>query len=198
MALEFKVMATDAGDYTLEADGITITASRVRWVGSDLHGEVFGDVSGGAVPPTAITFNRASSREEVQRVSCDAGWSAAVSTLCSEVIAAERTTRAGPVRLCEVPKPVGAREFAVAPLPSVPRDSMAIWFGDGGTGKSLLALLAGGRLALQGIPVLFLDFEWSADEHRLRYERLFGTDMPADLHHWACDRPLPQCAAEIR
>ncbi len=69
----------------------------------------------------------------------------------------------------------------------------SILFGDGGTGKSYLALAAAvaihsDRSDLIGLAptvartVGYLDWEWDAWEHRERLERLVGASMP-DLHY---------------
>lgn len=62
-------------------------------------------------------------------------------------------------------------------------------FGDGGTGKSTLALHIAGELERQGVSVLFLDWEQDASDHRRQLERLFGPDMP-DLKYHRCRGPL--------
>ena len=64
-----------------------------------------------------------------------------------------------------------------------------ILFGDGGCGKSLLALYLAGELAKRGLTVLFGDWELSGGDHRERYGRLFGADMPA-LLYVRCARPM--------
>jgi hypothetical protein len=62
-------------------------------------------------------------------------------------------------------------------------------FGDGGCGKSLLALWIGGELVRRGLTVLYVDWELSAEDHRDRLERLFGPDMPGMLYA-RCARPM--------
>lgn len=62
-------------------------------------------------------------------------------------------------------------------------------FGDGGCGKSLLALWLGGELIRRGLTVMYVDWELSAEDHRNRLERLFGPDMPSMLYA-RCARPM--------
>jgi hypothetical protein len=75
-----------------------------------------------------------------------------------------------------------------------------IWFGDGSSAKSLLALAAGlaiqaGSADLLGITptarrnVLLLDYEWEAWEHLARMRKLVGEPMP-DLVYRRCLAPL--------
>jgi hypothetical protein len=122
----------------------------------------------------------------------------ALNELCREVIDRERKNTSSAVQLFSVPKPEPDREYMVPFLPPLPRHNISIWFGDGGTGKSLLALYVAGQLAQKGVPTLYCDWELDRDEHRLRYEQLFGTAIPQDLWYWRCDRPLVQVSDAIR
>lgn len=199
MTQKYNFQATETGDYALTLGDLVIEASRVRWAGAELHGELTANLAGTAeLPPTAVQFTKPASRQELKALLEGRAEPRLLDELCRCVVEAERANRTPAVRLCDVPRPTLDREFTTASLPAVPRTSMAIWFGDGGTGKSLIALQKGGLLAQQGVPVLFLDWEWDASEHRLRYEKLFGAEMPRDLHYWTCERPLAQCADEIR
>jgi hypothetical protein len=163
MVDDCRFTTSDTGDYALDAGPITLKVSRLRWAADELQGEVAGHSASGPLPPTRVVFNSAGSRQAVQRLREDDGWSAAIDLLSCKVIDAARTHRVEPVRLRDVAPPSGEREFTPSPMPPLPCDSMAILFSRGGVGKSLLALLAGGLLAQQGIPTLYLDWEWSAE-----------------------------------
>jgi hypothetical protein len=63
--------------------------------------------------------------------------------------------------------------------------------------KSLLLLLIAGTLALLGIPVLYLDWEWNAARHKKRKRRLFGFERIAALHYLRCHAPLTMEADRI-
>jgi len=182
------------GDYTLVSDGgdIVVDASRVRWQGDELLGEVVITTAETSVGPLALSFMKPTSRRdavaEIGRDNVEVA--AAINDLCRNVLDKERENTSPIVRLCEVPKPTPNREYLLDLLPSVPRHHMAIWFGDGGVGKSLIALYAAGQLARQGVKTLYLDWELEDGEHRLRYEQIFGEAMPTELFYWRCDKPL--------
>src|SRR5207244_751427 len=84
--------------------------------------------------------------------------------------------------------PPKADDFAIDGL-AFPRRHPAILFGDGGSAKSYVALYMAGRLSLQGIPVALFDWELSGEEHRERFERLFGDQRPP-LTYVRCETPL--------
>lgn len=124
-------------------------------------------------------------------------WTTFIET--AAVLTIEAFRRGEPVvYLRDVPPPVEAG-YALHPL--VLNDEPTIWFGDGGDGKSLLALAAAAVIAsgradiLPGVTpnqkrrVLYLDFEFSASEHRNRLERICGPDMPSVLY-LRCDGAL--------
>lgn len=74
-----------------------------------------------------------------------------------------------------------------------------IWFGDGGSAKSYLALYAAINLVQQGENVLYLDWEFAGEEHKLRMERIAGIDVKFDhLHYIRCDRPLSKEVNKLR
>ncbi len=75
----------------------------------------------------------------------------------------------------------------------------SIWFGDGGAAKSYLALYAGINLVQQGETVLYLDWEFSGEEHKMRMGRLIGEDAKLDkLLYLRCDRPLSKEVTKLR
>jgi Mrp family chromosome partitioning ATPase len=173
----YTLVKSHTGYEVSAADGaVRISATRVRWQGEELRGEVTIYTESDKVGPVAMVFTSANSRRDVAALMSEGKEvNIALNELCNRVIEVERTGSCRVVRLCDVPRPSREREYAVPNLPPLPRSSMAIWFGDGGTGKSMIALYTAGELAKQGIRVLYLDWELSADEHRIRYEQLFGT-----------------------
>lgn len=99
------------------------------------------------------------------------------------------------ILLRDAPVPIDAG-YLMAPLLVARQPS--IWFGDGGNGKSLLALAAalsihGDRADLLGIPpssqmrVAYLDWEWDAHEHRQRMRSLLPPGEPEpDIVYLSC------------
>lgn len=74
-----------------------------------------------------------------------------------------------------------------------------IWFGDGGSAKSYLALMAGVDLAQQGHRVLYCDWEFSAEDHRRRLERIVGPrPQVMNLMYRRCDRPFAKDITRLR
>jgi hypothetical protein len=196
-----------AGGYTCAShDGaVVIDAERVRWHGDSLHGEIrISLVSGGIIGPLDFSFLKPTSRRDVITAveAADSGVATvvneALNALCHNVVECERGNTSPLVTLSDQPKPTPDREYAVPVLPPLPRNHMSIWFGDGGTGKSVLALYAAGLLARQGLNVLYLDWELEQDEQRLRYEQLFGSMMPKSVKYQRGDRPLAQTSDAIR
>jgi len=92
------------------------------------------------------------------------------------------------VDIWSVPLPEKVDDFAVDGI-ALPRKHPAILFGDGGSAKSYVALYIAGKLALQGAKVALFDWELSGDEHRERFERLFGSQRPP-LTYCRCESPL--------
>ena len=74
----------------------------------------------------------------------------------------------------------------------------SILFGDGGSAKSLLALYIAGRMAERGHRVLLADWELEAQDHRIRFGRLFGDKLPADVYYIRCTRPLAREVDRLR
>jgi len=88
-----------------------------------------------------------------------------------------------------VPTNVDHQMVSVAGF-KLPLAHPSILFGDGGSAKSLLALYVAGRMAEHGYRVLLADWELEAQDHRIRFGRLFGDKLPADVYYVRCARPL--------
>lgn len=122
-------------------------------------------------------------------------WYGSVEYLCLRVIQAERTGQPA-VLLRDAPKPSPDDTWLVHGGPILRRHPM-IYFGDGGTLKSYLALATAGELARRGVPVLYADWETDEGDHRERLEALYGEDMPP-VHYARCEWPLVQEADRLR
>ena len=125
-------------------------------------------------------------------------WLGILEELCLRVLEAEEEGE--PERSLEtVPMSADAHvELVAGGLPLLRRHP-SIWFGDGGAAKSYLALFAGVDLAQRGEHVLYLDWEFSGEEHRSRLHRLVGPvpSLP-NLFYRRCDRPLNREITRIR
>jgi hypothetical protein len=133
-------------------------------------------------------------------------WPALVETA---VVKVRNAYRAGEpaILLRDAPEPM--LSGAILP-PIVSTEGATLWYGDGGTGKSELALAAGcvihsGRGdVLAGLePVAmrrtaFLDWEWTASVHRGRLSRLWPDDELPDLMYVRCSLPLAQDVERLR
>ena len=122
-------------------------------------------------------------------------WSGTIEYLCLRIIQAERMGQPS-VLLRDLPKPSADTTWFVHGLPLL-REHPMILFGDGGCGKSLLALSVAGELARRGVPTLYADWETSAADHRERLEQLFGAEMPA-VHYVRCEWPLAHEVDRLR
>ena len=100
------------------------------------------------------------------------------------------------VLLRDVPKPEPEMTWTVHGLPILKAQPM-ILFGDGGAGKSTLALSIAGTLAQQGVPTLYCDWETDEAEHRHKLEDLFGDTMP-EVRYLRCASPLIHEVDRIR
>ena len=121
---------------------------------------------------------------------------------CTQVLELSRVGEPAIVLRDAPPAPLV--EYAVEPL--VLARHATIWFGDGGTGKSVLALAAAsaihtgssfaGSPAQQPRRVLYLDWELDAPSQRARLGALHGEAMP-DLVYARCVRSLADEAERI-
>jgi hypothetical protein len=91
--------------------------------------------------------------------------------------------------LDDAPEEGPPQDFLVHGL-SVPSDSHSQIIADGDGLKSLILLLVLGTLAQLGIPVAYLDWEWTAARHKARKRRLFGISRLEHLHYRHCRNPL--------
>jgi AAA domain len=144
----------------------------------------------------AADFNLSSARARVERARIlgeraatngQVDWASLLEEFCQRVIAAERLG-APAVDLRDV-VPAAADDALLVDRLALPRRHPTILFGDGGCGKSLLALNVAGRLAQAGMTVLFADWEYAAEDHRLRLGGLFGDPLPSILYVRA-ERPM--------
>lgn len=174
----------------------------LRRDGGQLKGEVLvrcelpgTQTRGGVLTTTDLNLSSSRGRaafakdlcELARTKSSEADWRSAVEEFCQHVLAAEREGEPEVV-LAEAPLPEGDRLLYVDGFPLLERHPM-ILFGDGGTGKSCLALYFAGRLAQRGHRVGLFDWELDAGEHRSRLEKLFP-GAPPKVIYARCERPF--------
>lgn len=123
-------------------------------------------------------------------------WDGLVEEFCQRVLKAERTGKPA-IDLRTVQKLDAADDCIEIDGFAMPRRHGTILFGDGGTAKSYTALYAAGRMAQNGVRVLYADWELGAEEHRERLERLFPEHMPRILYA-RCERALVHEADRLR
>lgn len=89
-------------------------------------------------------------------------------------------------------------EITAGGLPLLRRHP-TIWFGDGGSAKSYLALFAAVDLVQAGHRVLYCDWEFSGEDHRRRLHRFIGPkpDLP-NLLYRRCDRALARDIGRLK
>jgi hypothetical protein len=190
--------------YRLSVPGqlVTLEVDRLMWKYQELTGELLAkcDLLGSEAIDGVLsvaTFNLSSARARSERANLLAAkakapeipWSALVEELCQRVLAAERTGEPA-IALRDVERPSQDDRLRRLFGFLLPWHHPAILFGDGGSAKSYLALYLAGLLADEGYRILFCDWELDASDHRERYERLFGHEMPANLFYTRCSRPL--------
>ena len=203
-------IATASRDFAPVGDGyrltvgnglIAFTVDRLRRSSGELGGEL--DVVC-AVPGAMTTddrgslltanFNLSSLRARQDRAKAlkersqlGADWFGLLEEFCQRVLAAERAGQPA-VHLRDVDRPAPDASVDMDGLRILTRHPMIV-FGDGGTGKSMIALHVAGELVRRGMRVLLADWELDGSDHRERLERLFGPEMP-DVLYARCDRPL--------
>jgi hypothetical protein len=193
----------DEGRYRFVLDnvGVEFTVDRLRRRFDELVGELTvccdlpGARTNGNHVLSVADFNLSSVRAREERArylakraqTKDIDWTGLLEEFVRRVQMAERTGLPA-VSLRSLSRPTPDDTIEIDGLPLIDRHP-TILFGDGGTGKSYLALYLAGRLSERGIRTVIFDWELAGDDHRDRLERLFGPDMP-DVKYVRCSRPL--------
>lgn len=124
-------------------------------------------------------------RAKTRRVELD--WQQRLDELAFKVGSADSHGQAA-VWLPEVPRATADPIYTVDGFPML-RQHPQIVFGDGGSMKSYLMLHWAGRLAKQGVPVMYCDWELDESDHRERAAALWGDSVPPILYV-RCNRAL--------
>jgi hypothetical protein len=136
--------------------------------------------------------------EDRARTDTNIDWFGILEELCVRVLEAEEVgEEERPLEKVSMSEEHDA-EMDAGGLPLL-RKHPTIWFGDGGSAKSYLALFAAVALVQAGERVLYCDWEFSGEDHRRRLHRIVGPipDMP-NLLYRRCDRPLNRDVGRIK
>jgi hypothetical protein len=124
-------------------------------------------------------------------------WTFLLEEFCIRVLEAERTGAAA-ADLREIP--VTNTRVALHNVEGLllPKAHPSMLYGDGGTGKSLVAAYCAGRLGQQGERVGFFDWELDAADQAQRYRALFGPTGGPSITYVRCNRALVHEADRLR
>jgi hypothetical protein len=199
-------VSDDGHTYMLTAhDGVqplTLQARHLQWQGPHLVGLLtlhYGEEP--LVADALFAFTNFHERNALLGSLDRFIWSPALNRFCAQ-IAGRQSTRLQVVRLVDVPvsEDTQVTYWPIDPLPPVILDEVTVWFGDGGVGKSYLALYAAGSLAAQGFRVLYADWEMSRGRHGHRLKELFGfglAQVPDGVFYVSCESPLVQLGQDL-
>ena len=125
----------------------------------------------------------------------DFDWEGVVDEACRRVILADRG--GDDIIVLDDAPTVTERDFDVHGL-RVPADASSMLIAHGDSLKSMVLLYILGTLAQRGVPVLYQDWEWTADRHLARKRRLFGLDRLEHLKYLRLNAPLEMEADRVR
>jgi len=199
---EFTIVADGHYRLSFQTLGLQFDVKRLRWDRGELMGllsvacdfagpaTVDGILSLGTFNLTSVSARSGRARELATRAKApEVDFSSMLEEVCQRTIAVEERGR--PILMLRNVVPLSASaadQVTIAGLPIL-RQHPTILFGDGGTGKSTLALFVAGELERRGISTLYLDWELNEYDHRQQLEKLFGPDMP-DVKYRRCERAL--------
>lgn len=182
--------------FDMKPVGIQFELDRVRRSSHELWGELIVKVNGNFPEAHALQdgvisagdLNLSSVQARVTRAKLltllcgdkDFEFISLVEDFSIRVIAAERAGEPD-VDLREA-KRLGSGHMLTFEGVRLPAKHPTIIFGDGGAAKSYFALYWAGQMVERGMQVLYCDWEWTADEHAERLERLFGPAFPRVRH----------------
>ncbi len=200
----FLVRPDGAYSLDLQPAGITFFATRIRRT----HGETIGELAVGILrenfPKAKHTngilsranhnFSSMQTRSTLSKVLAERSgvgsldWHGFIDEFASKVLESERAGGPALVLADVANEPEQKDAWDVDTLPILSNLPM-VFFGDGGSMKSYLAMYVAGVLANRGIPVLYADWEFSIRPHRERFGRLFQP-MPRNVFYVRCEKPL--------
>jgi hypothetical protein len=114
-------------------------------------------------------------------------WMGAIDSASIEIIRAAR--RSDDVIVLDDAPDLTHRDFSVCGV-AFPADAASLLIAHGDSLKSMVTLFLLGSLAQRDHRVLYVDWEWTADRHKRRKERLFGPIRMPTLQYLRCHAPL--------
>ncbi len=204
---EFVAIGEDRYRMTAPGIGVTFEIDRLRREHHELVGELCVRLPGartfnGNLSIADLNLSSARARSDrakflAARASVrEIDWTGLLEEFAQRVLAADRAGQPA-VDLRELPRPSRDDDVFTFGGLSIPRQHPSILFGDGGTGKSYIALYVAGCIAEAGGSVALFDWELSGEDHRERLELLFPDRMPRILYA-RCERPLVYEADRLR
>lgn len=203
---------TEQGIYTLSWSAPTAVLMELDFIGTDRHGETTAEVAiywSDPLDPLAMLRTRLNllSMTSVDRLAgaltkrtadLQLNWQRMLDQAVRWTMQQYRTGDPGLLLRDAEDLPLGADVLTDPPL--LEADGLSLLFGDGGTGKSWIALalaasLQAGESIIGGLEVSsarqvgYIDWEWSARRHKRRLQQLTGPDMP-EIAYIRCSRPI--------
>jgi len=201
---KFSILGDGHFEYTLTPAGIVFEVAHLRRESRNLVGELtvkvngnfpeartirdgvllWGDMNFSAVETRSRRAKLLSERSQASQLD----WHGYLEDFAYQLF--EREKKGHPsVVLADVEVPLDYDpEILIGKFPLL-RELPMVLFGDNASGKSYFAMWLAASLALQGVPVLYADWEFAATAHKQRLQKLFAP-MPKNLRYVRCDRPL--------
>ena len=192
-----------AGHYRMEVTTLraTFDLDRLHRERSELHGELLVKWPHAGARTinevlAASDFNLSSQRSRVERAKYlnhrantndEALWIDLVEEFCQRVIVFERQGEPSQ-SFADLPDTDSDESWDIDGL-RLQKQLPGLLFGDGGQGKSILALYCAARVAVHDVRVLYADWEFDGSEHKRRLRQLCGAMIPT-LRYARCARSL--------
>lgn len=209
MTREFQAFGEDRYRMVVAEIGVTLEVDRLRREHHELMGELSAhcELPGartvdGSLSIAGLNLSSAMARQYRAKLLSDRAntpgfdWAGLIEEFCQRVLQADRAGQPA-VDLRQIERPNPKEDMIEVDGLALPKHHPSILFGDGGTGKSYLALYLAGRMAEKGVSVMLADWELCGDDHRDRLERLFPDGMPRILYA-RCEKPLVFEADRLR
>lgn len=195
---------------TVSEHGVHLRLERLTWERTRLKGELVvhslgpdGATVGDAWSTTELILGDAKSIREQASLLADcrpavprSAWSQMLHEISQRALRTKRDGADAIDLATHSPKLDETQSWDVAGF-TLLRQHPVLLFGDGGCGKSYLALWIAGQLAQQGVRVGWFDWEMSADDHAARLALLFPDAKPS-IQYVRCDQPLVGAVDQLR